>query len=113
MCGGFARFSELAAGHLDPHSVRSRVDMGLLAGVARRGGTGEALAAEVAEAGTGLAARRLCRAAGVPLGDPVATAARDQAPAVSRGAPVTVDVICVDRAGAVVGRSGIVRVGIA
>lgn len=95
VCGGFAKLSELAAGHLDPHSARSQADKGFLAGLARRGGAGEALAA------------------GVPPGDPVATAARDQAPAVLRAAPVAVDVIRVDRAGTVVGPSGIARVGIA
>ncbi|WP_328315832.1 cobalt-precorrin-5B (C(1))-methyltransferase [Streptomyces sp. NBC_00388] len=105
ICGGFAKLSKLAAGHLDLHSARSQVDKGFLAGLARQGGAGEALAAEVAEANTGLAALQLCRAAGIPLGDLVAVAARDQARAVLRGAPVTVDVICIDRAGGVVGRS--------
>ncbi|WP_328374817.1 cobalt-precorrin-5B (C(1))-methyltransferase [Streptomyces sp. NBC_01020] len=105
VCGGFAKLSKLAAGHLDLHSGRSQVDKGFLAGLARQGGAGEALAAEVAGANTGLAALQLCRAAGVPLGDLVAVAARDQALAVLRGAPVAVDVICIDRAGDVVGRS--------
>ncbi|MFI9028945.1 cobalt-precorrin-5B (C(1))-methyltransferase [Streptomyces sp. NPDC053560] len=105
VCGGFAKLSKLAAGHLDLHSARSQVDKGFLAGLARRGGADEALAAEVAEANTGLAALQLCTAAGVPLGDLVAATARDQALEVLRGAPVTVDVICIDRAGNVVGRS--------
>ncbi len=43
--------------------------------------------------------------AGVPLGDLVAAKARDEALAVLRGAPVAVDVIYIDRAGAIVGRS--------
>lgn len=106
ICGGFAKLSKLAAGHLDLHSGRSQVDKRFLAGLALRGGAGEPLAAEVAEANTGLAALQLCMGAGVPLGDLVATAARDEALAVLRGAPVVVDVICVDRAGTVVGRSG-------
>ncbi|MEU6113710.1 cobalt-precorrin-5B (C(1))-methyltransferase [Streptomyces sp. NPDC047117] len=105
VCGGFAKLSKLAAGHLDLHSARSQVDKGFLAGLARRGGADEALAAEVAEANTGLAALQLCTAAGVPLGDLVAATARDQALEVLRGAPVAVDVICIDRAGNVVGRS--------
>src|SRR5690606_5529326 len=54
VCGGFAKLSKLAAGHLDLHSARSQVDKGFLAGLARRGGAGEALAAEVADANTGL-----------------------------------------------------------
>ncbi|MDJ0344755.1 cobalt-precorrin-5B (C(1))-methyltransferase [Streptomyces sp. H10-C2] len=107
ICGGFAKLSKLAAGHLDLHSARSQVDKGFLAGLARRGGADEALAVDVAEANTGLAALQLCAAAGVPLGDLVAVAARDEALAVLRGAPVAVDVVCIDRAGTVVGRSSI------
>ncbi|SCK05087.1 cobalt-precorrin-5B (C(1))-methyltransferase [Streptomyces sp. WMMB 322] len=106
LCGGFAKLSKLAAGHLDLHSGRSQVDKAFLARLARDGGADEALCGEVAHANTGLAALELCAAAGVPLGDLVAGAARDQALSVLRGAPVEVDVICVDRAGTVVGRSG-------
>ncbi|MQS34193.1 cobalt-precorrin-5B (C(1))-methyltransferase [Streptomyces katsurahamanus] len=105
VCGGFAKLSKLAAGHLDLHSARSQVDKGFLAGLALRGGAGPALAREIADANTGLAALQLCAAAGVPLGDLVAVAARDEALSVLRGAPVAVDVICIDRAGTVVGRS--------
>jgi cobalt-precorrin-5B (C1)-methyltransferase len=105
LCGGFTKLSKLAAGHLDLHSSRSQVDKGFLAELARRGGAGEALATEVADANTGLAALQLCTTAGVPLGDLVAVAARDKALDVLRGAPVAVDVICVDRAGAIVGHS--------
>ncbi|MGW0465090.1 cobalt-precorrin-5B (C(1))-methyltransferase [Streptomyces sp. NPDC003027] len=105
VCGGFAKLSKLAAGHLDLHSARSQVDKGFLAGLARSGGASEDLAARVAGANTGLEALRLCEAAGVPLGDLVAATARDEALAVLRGAPVVVDVVCVDRAGTVVGRS--------
>ncbi|MFC9156672.1 cobalt-precorrin-5B (C(1))-methyltransferase [Streptomyces bauhiniae] len=104
ICGGFAKLSKLAAGHLDLHSGRSQVDKGFLAELARRGGADRGLAAEVAAANTGLAALHLCQAAGVPLGDIVAATARDEALTVLRGAPVAVDVICVDRSGAVVGR---------
>ncbi|WP_228978256.1 cobalt-precorrin-5B (C(1))-methyltransferase [Streptomyces sp. DH12] len=105
ICGGFAKLSKLAAGHMDLHSARSQVDKGLLAELARTAGADEALAAEVAAANTGLGALQLCAAAGVPLGDRVAEVARDQALAVLRGAPVVVDVVCIDRAGKVVGRS--------
>ncbi|MBO8194102.1 cobalt-precorrin-5B (C(1))-methyltransferase [Streptomyces oryzae] len=107
VCGGFAKLSKLAAGHMDLHSKRSQVDKGFLAELARAGGADHALAARVAEANTGLAALQLCAAAGVPLGDLVAAAARDEALAVLRGAPVAVDVLCIDRAGTIVGRSSI------
>jgi cobalt-precorrin-5B (C1)-methyltransferase len=105
VCGGFAKLSKLAAGHLDLHSARSQVDKTFLAELAREAGADKALAAEVSTANTGLAALQLCQAQGVPLGDTVATRARDEALAVLRGSPVVVDVICIDRAGTVVGRS--------
>ncbi|MEV7657023.1 cobalt-precorrin-5B (C(1))-methyltransferase [Streptomyces anulatus] len=104
ICGGFAKLSKLAAGHLDLHSARSQVDKPFLADLARRGGADETLASRIATANTGLEALRLCEAANVPLGDLVAARARDEALSVLRGAPVAVDVICIDRAGAVVGR---------
>ncbi|MFH8370010.1 cobalt-precorrin-5B (C(1))-methyltransferase [Streptomyces sp. NPDC018031] len=105
IAGGFAKLSKLAAGHLDLHSSRSQVDKGFLAGLARQGGAGEELATAVAAANTGLETVQLCAAHGVPLGDLVAAAARDQALGVLRGAPVAVDVICIDRAGTIVGRA--------
>ncbi|WP_042439858.1 cobalt-precorrin-5B (C(1))-methyltransferase [Streptacidiphilus albus] len=105
VAGGFAKLSKLAAGHLDLHSSRSHVDKGFLAGLAREAGADEQLAAAVAGANTGLEAVQLCRAAGVLLGDLVAARARDQALGVLLGAPVTVDVLCIDRAGAVVGQA--------
>ncbi|MEV7424735.1 MULTISPECIES: cobalt-precorrin-5B (C(1))-methyltransferase [unclassified Streptomyces] len=104
ICGGFAKLSKLAAGHLDLHSARSQVDKGFLAELATNAGADAALAAEVAAANTGLEALRLCESQAVRLGDAVAARARDEALAVLRGAPVEVDVICIDRAGAVVGR---------
>ncbi|WP_369217606.1 cobalt-precorrin-5B (C(1))-methyltransferase, partial [Streptomyces flavofungini] len=105
ICGGFAKLSKLAAGHLDLHSARSQVDKAFLAELARAGGAAEDLAARVATANTGLEALRLCEAATVPLGNLVATTARTEALTVLRGAPVDVDVICIDRTGKVVGRS--------
>ncbi|MER7751640.1 cobalt-precorrin-5B (C(1))-methyltransferase [Kitasatospora sp. NPDC097643] len=105
IAGGFAKLSKLAAGHLDLHSARSQVDKGYLAELARRGGADEALVAAVAAANTGLEAVQLCRAAGVPLGDLVAEAARATALGVLVGSPVAVDVICIDRAGTIVGRA--------
>ncbi|KAF4409772.1 MULTISPECIES: cobalt-precorrin-5B (C(1))-methyltransferase [Streptomyces] len=105
VAGGFAKLSKLAAGHLDLHSGRSQVDKAFLAELARRGGADEELAAAVAGANTGLEALQLCSARQVPLGDLVAEAARATALGVLRGEAVEVDVICIDRAGTVVGRA--------
>ncbi|WP_327682993.1 cobalt-precorrin-5B (C(1))-methyltransferase [Kitasatospora sp. NBC_00458] len=105
IAGGFAKLSKLAAGHLDLHSARSQVDKGHLAGLARTGGADEELVSAVASANTALEAVQLCRAAGVPLGDLVAVRARATALEVLVGSPVEVDVICIDRAGTIVGRA--------
>ncbi|MGI5341291.1 cobalt-precorrin-5B (C(1))-methyltransferase [Streptomyces sp. CA-181903] len=105
IAGGFAKLSKLAAGHLDLHSSRSQVDKGFLADLARQAGADETLAAQVASANTGLDALQRCAARGVPLGDLVASTARDEALTVLRGAPVAVDVLCIDRAGTIVGRA--------
>ena len=105
VAGCFAKLSKLAAGHLDLHSARSQVDKGYLARLARQGGASPELADRVAAANTGLEAVQLCAAAGVPLGDLVAEAARATALGVLTGSPVAVDVICIDRAGTVVGRA--------
>jgi cobalt-precorrin-5B (C1)-methyltransferase len=99
--GGFAKLSKLAAGHLDLHSARSQVDLGFLAGLADEHGQ----PLELADANTGLEALHRAQAVGVPLGDLVAERATDTALEVLREAPVAVDVICIDRAGTVVGRS--------
>ncbi|MEV3870062.1 cobalt-precorrin-5B (C(1))-methyltransferase [Streptomyces sp. NPDC049906] len=106
ICGGFAKLSKLAVGHLDLHSARSQVDKSFLASLAAETGADPALTEAIATANTGLGALRLAEAAAVPLGDLVAAAARDEALTVLRGAPVRVDVVCIDRAGAVVGRAG-------
>ena len=106
ICGGFAKLSKLAAGHLDLHSARSQVDKGFLAELARRGRRGRG------------AGRRGRRRQHGPRRAPVVHGGRGarwatwwrRRPAtrrwrVLRGAPVAVDVICIDRAGTVVGRS--------
>ncbi|MFD7548171.1 cobalt-precorrin-5B (C(1))-methyltransferase [Streptomyces sp. NPDC059578] len=105
VCGGFAKLSKLAAGHLDLHSARSQVDKGFLASLAAGAGADAALTGAISTANTGLAALRLAEEAGVPLGDLVAAQARSEALAVLRGAPVAVDVVCIDRAGLIVGRT--------
>ena len=105
IAGGFAKMSKLAAGQLDLHSGRSTIDPAFLAGLASGAGASPALAAAVGSALTGLRALQNCQAEGVPLGDAVALAARNAALTVLRGAPVTVDTLCIDRAGVIVGRS--------
>lgn len=102
--GGFAKLTKLADGHLDLHSGRSRVNPEHLARVARDAGAPKHLAADISEATTALHAIQLAHAAGFPLGDAVATAAQTVAHTVLGTSSTLIDVVCIDRAGDVVGR---------
>jgi cobalt-precorrin-5B (C1)-methyltransferase len=100
VAGGFGKLSKLAAGHLDLHSGRSQVDLDLLASLAAAAGASAEVVARVRAANTALDALRQCP----ELGDLVAARAREVALEVLRGAPVEVDVVVIDRSGAIVGR---------
>ncbi|MFI6800707.1 cobalt-precorrin-5B (C(1))-methyltransferase [Streptosporangium canum] len=106
VAGGIGKLSKLADGHLDLHSGRSQVNPGMLAEIVRSASGDEALAGRVLAANTALHALRLCQEAGLPLGDLIAERARRTAVGVLREAPVAVDVVVIDRAGAIVGRAG-------
>ena len=106
VCGGVAKLSKLANGHLDLHSARSSVDTAFLARLAVSAGADAEVAARVASSTTVLEAVGICSDTGVQLGDAIAAGARAEALQVLRGALVSVDVVCLDRAGLVVGRAG-------
>lgn len=99
LAGGFAKFSKLAAGHLDLHSKRSQVDLRLLASLA------PSIADSIRSANTALHALELAQAASIPLGDLVAARALATAVEVIGPAPIAVDVVVIDRAGTIVGRA--------
>jgi cobalt-precorrin-5B (C1)-methyltransferase len=102
IAGGVGKLAKLADGHLDLHSGRSQVNVDLLASLVS---VQPAVADQVRAANTALDALRICQQAGLPLGDLIAARARDTALSVLRGAPVDVDVVVIDRAGTIVGRS--------
>jgi cobalt-precorrin-5B (C1)-methyltransferase len=103
--GGVGKLAKLAEGHLDLHSGRSQVNPAALARLVADAGGDAELVAGVRAANTALGALQLCAAAGLRLGDLIAGRARDAALSVLRGAPVAVDVVVIDRAGAIVGRA--------
>jgi cobalt-precorrin-5B (C1)-methyltransferase len=107
IAGGFGKLSKLADGHLDLHSGRSRVNLESLARLAIQAGGDKALAERITTGNTALEALQLATAAGVPLGDAIASSAMRTAVQVLRGAPVEVDVVVIDRAGSPVGRAPI------
>ena len=105
VAGGIGKLAKLAEGHLDLHSGRSRVSFAVLAQLVADAGGSAALVDGVRTANTALDALQQCQAAGLPLGDLVASGARRTAEVVLLGAPVEVDVVVIDRAGTVVGRA--------
>lgn len=105
IAGGIGKLSKLADGHLDLHSGRSQVDFGALADAVRGAGADAELIALVRRANTALDALRICQGAGLPLGDLIAAGARRTAEQVLADAPVSVDVVVIDRAGVIVGRA--------
>jgi cobalt-precorrin-5B (C1)-methyltransferase len=91
--GGIGKMAKLAQGAVDLHSARSQVDFGALAewtGVAR-----------LRHANTALEAYEI---AGKPLADGIA--ARAAAAAQALAGDIVVDVVVIDRAGAILGRAG-------
>jgi len=106
IAGGIGKLTKLAQGHLDLHSGRSQVSFdGLADLVASLGGSTD-LAARVRGANTALEALNMARGEDIPLADRIAEAARDEAQRVLGDAPVSVDVLLVDRQGGVIGRAG-------
>jgi len=98
IAGGIGKLAKLAQGAMDLHSGRSQVDFARLAELAPG-----ADAAAIAAANTALEALQI---AGPALAEAVAHEAAAVAADVLRGAPVAVEVVVVDRQGAVVARHG-------
>lgn len=105
IAGGFAKLGKLAQGRLDLHSKRHAVDLPWLAGVLADLGAPPDFCAAAAGANTALEVLDAARAAGWPVADRIAALARATALAVLEDAPVAVDVLVVDRQGAVIGTS--------
>lgn len=106
LCGGFGKFSKLAQGAMDLHSARSQVSLSFLSEQLADLGAPESLVAKVCEmqsAGAVLHAAQSAGAHGLP--QRVADLARAQASEVLAPAAVAVEVVVIDRAGAVLARS--------
>lgn len=103
--GGFGKLTKLAQGHLDLHSGRSQVDFAWLAEQLRKLGASVALATAAQNANTANEVLHLAHNAGLPLADAVAIRAQAEARKVLRKATVALEVLVVDRQGAVVGHA--------
>jgi cobalt-precorrin-5B (C1)-methyltransferase len=105
LAGGFAKMAKLAAGHLDLHSSKSRVEPALLAEMLDAAGADDGT---LAAAGGADSAGAVLDAAGTwrgALADGVARRARETALATLSGA-VAVEVAIVDRGGEFLARVG-------
>jgi cobalt-precorrin-5B (C1)-methyltransferase len=106
LAGGFGKLAKLAAGHLDLHSARSRVDPAWLAERLAAAGAGadEVAAASRAEAASEILALvdAVTRAR---LAAAIAAQAREVALATLAGG-IAVDVVVFDRAGRLLGQAG-------
>jgi cobalt-precorrin-5B (C1)-methyltransferase len=105
IAGGIGKLAKLADGHLDLHSGRSQVNYRFLAELARSAGADASVAEQMLAANTALEVLQISQRNGLPIGDLVAARARQTAEQVIGEAPVTLDVVVIDRAGAIVGRA--------
>lgn len=92
--GGVGKISKLAQGAVDLHSARSQVDFAALAALSG--------CPQVAGAETALHAYEL---AGPALAEAVATASKDRVEKLLGGAAQQVDIVVIDRAGAILART--------
>jgi cobalt-precorrin-5B (C1)-methyltransferase len=106
VAGGFAKLAKLAAGAMDLHSSRSRVDARYLADrLGALGAAAEICEAAVAPDMSAGAVLGLARAANVPLAQRVARDAQRVAAEIA-GPAIALDVLVVDRAGELIGQAG-------
>jgi cobalt-precorrin-5B (C1)-methyltransferase len=106
LAGGFGKFSKLAQGALDLHSSRSEVDRDFLAELARRAGADSGLRQAITRANTAAEALTLAEKHRLPLAALVAERAKEAAKAVLGKAPVSVNVLIVDRDGRALAETG-------
>lgn len=105
--GGVAKISKLAAGFLDLHSHRTKIQPGHLVELVAGCGASQKLQDELAEVSTVAHAVSLAAAEGIDLPKLIADAACREALAVLDGAPVWVDIVVIDRHGAILAESGV------
>ena len=103
--GGFGKLTKLAQGHLDLHSGRSQVDFTWLAEQLLRLGAPETLVTAARHANTANEVLGLAQASGFRLADTLASHAQAEARRVLRNAPVSLEVLVVDRQGKIVGNT--------
>ncbi len=105
IAGGFAKLAKLADGHLDLHSSRSQVDIAGLADALTTMGASAPIVERARDAHMAGEVLEIATANGLPIADVIAGRARQTALATLSGG-IAVDVLVVDRQGAVIGEAG-------
>ena len=105
IAGGFAKICKLSQGALDLHSSAASVDMAGLADALASLGAASPVVEEARRANTAYQVYEAARAAELPLAELIAARAREVALATLAGG-TAVDVVVVDRKGAVIGHVG-------
>jgi cobalt-precorrin-5B (C1)-methyltransferase len=105
IAGGVGKMTKLAQGLLDLHANRGAVDFAALAGLARAGGSCEAVMQQIAASNSAAEAFAHAAAANVMLGDAVARAAQQTASGVVADGGIEVEVVLFDRDGRLVGHA--------
>jgi cobalt-precorrin-5B (C1)-methyltransferase len=105
IAGGFGKLCKLADGAMDLHSARSEIDRERLAERLQRLGAGTDVIVATRTANTAGEILALSQAQRLPLGEVLASDAKAEALAMLDGR-TAVEVIIVDRNGAIVGRAG-------
>ena len=105
IAGGFGKLAKLADGALDLHSARSSVDVQSLVNILQNLGASPYIISRAADAESANAVLQIAEAEALGLAESVALRARDAAQRMV-GDAVRVDVLIVDRSGAIVGESG-------
>jgi len=101
IAGGFAKITKLAQGAMDLHSGRSQVDFEWLAERIKVITGNDVLKKHITKANTALEVLQLAQDANIDIADAVARQAQIVARTALREAPVTVDVLIVDRQGGI------------
>ena len=104
IAGGFAKLVKLAQGALDLHSSRSQVDMAFLANLVPDAELKQRLKDRILAANTALEVLEFTQENEIGLASEIARRARETAVTALRGAPVTVDIVVIDRKGNILAR---------
>jgi cobalt-precorrin-5B (C1)-methyltransferase len=106
IAGGFAKMTKLGQGLLDLHSRRGEVDLNWLASLAESAGPGEALAKRIRAANTAMEANKIATSAGFGLAARVAEAAWGMAAKAAERGLERLEIVVVDRDGRILATTG-------